>query len=218
MTMKTSKIIFISFFGLLGLFLLSLLIQVPHDIPAQTEVHETSLTGIRNVFISNRYGVRLEQGDRDKVFFYYVEGQKPEVLPFRISNDTLIIDSLGQNQIGELFLNLSSFQKIDLANSEISLNNYKKSFMTIDGIKSRVHFNECTIDSLYLHLKADSELWTDNQAFAFLSVILDRSRGEFYSDRIRELQAVLRDNAELSVYKVNKSQVDSDESSRFYSR
>ncbi len=220
MTMKTSKIIFIAFFGLFGLFLLSLLIQVPHHggVPVQTEVHETSLEGVQFVVINNRNGVRLELGDSEKLTFFYLEGKKPEVLPFRISNDTLTIDSLDHNQIGELFLNLTSFQKMELANSEIFVNNYTKSVVNIDGIQSRVQFNNCAIDSLFVNLRANSELRFDNQAFAFLSVSLDQSHGEIYSDRIGELQAVLRNHAELSVNKVNKSQVDSDESSRFYSR
>lgn len=218
--MKTSKIILVSFVSLVVLFLLSLLIQKPQreHTPVKTEVHEMTLPAIHFLQVNNSERINLHSDTSNRITVLYLENKKPEHWPYRISIDTLIIDSLAENPDIGIYLDPATLHSISLKESEIRINRFNQSYLSIEGYQCRVSINDCLFDTLHADLRTFSELTADNQPINYLSLKLDRSNCQFYSEQIRTLTAELRDTSELSVNKVISNRTDSDESSRFYSR
>jgi len=96
---------------------------------------------------------------------------------------------------------------------QISLDNLR-----IEGTKAEIGFYDVTIDSLSMSLSSESRFWCSNSKVKKVNLIADKSNADFSIDPIAELKAELHESSELSAGKVLRSNVKSDETSRYYSR
>jgi len=101
--MKTSKIIFITFFGVIGLFLLSLIIQTDPKNRGNRELQEMkreafTLPSISHLIVHEGCNVRLTSGQADSIKIGYHKDLVLDHPVFSVSGDTLIIDKFPEDK------------------------------------------------------------------------------------------------------------------------
>jgi hypothetical protein len=218
--MKTSKIIFISFFGVIGLFLLSLLIQVPkgkHDVNFETET--VALTQFSHVVVTKGANLQVTFGASDSIKLSHKKGIIITKPVYWTKGDTLIVDPIPNQE--NLFLELTcrTLKSISLTESRIDLRQIGLGNLKIEGTNAEISFyDNVVIDSLCLNLSSGSHFWCNSSTLKTVNLIADKSNVDFSIDQIAELKAELRDSSELSTWKVLRSDIKTDESSRYYSR
>jgi len=218
--MKTSKIIFISFFGVIGLFLLSLLIQVPkgkHDVNFETET--VALPQFSHLVVTKGANLQVTFGASDSIKLSHNKGIIITKPVYWTKGDTLIVDPIPNQENFFLELTCRTLKSISLTESRIDLRQIGLGNLQIEGTNAEISFNDnVIIDSLCLNLSSGSQFWCNSSTLKTVNLIADKSNADFSIDQITELKAELRDSSELSTWKVLRSDIKTDESSRYYSR
>ena len=218
--MKTSKIIFISFFGVVGLFLLSLLIQVPRQERGfQFESETEALPQFSHLVVTKEANLQVSYGTSDSIRLSHDKGAIITKPVYWTKGDTLIVDPIPNQENFFLNLTCSGLKSITLTESRVELNQITLGNLQIEGKNAEINFSyNVSIDSLWLNLSLDSRFWCNSSTLKIVNLIADKSNADFSIDKISELKAELRDSSELSTWKVLRSDVKSDETSRYYSR
>ena len=218
--MKTSKIIFISFFGVIGLFLLSFLIQVPRDKRGfQFESETEALPPFSHLVVTKGANLQVSYGTSDSIKLSHNKGVIVTKPVYWTKGDTLIVDPIPNQENFFLNLTCSGLKSITLAESRVELNQITLGNLQIEGKNAEINFSyNVSIDSLWLNLSSDSRFWCNSSTLKIVNLIAEKSNVDFSIDQITELKAELRDSSELSTWKVLRSDVLSDETSRYYSR
>jgi hypothetical protein len=218
--MKTSKIIFISFFGIIGLFLLSLLIQVPEGKrDAKLESESKALPQFSHLVVSKGANLQVSYGASDSIRLSHDKGIIITQPVFWTKGDTLVVDPI-PNQ-GNFFLELtcSVLKSISLNESRVDLRQITLSNLQIEGTNAEINFSyNVTIDSMWMNLSSGSQFWCNSSKLKAVQLTANKSNADFSIDQIADLKADLRDSSELSTWKVLRSNVQTDETSRYYSR
>ncbi len=218
--MKTSKIIFISFFGVIGLFLLSFLIQVPLDKRGfQFESETEALPQFSHLVVTKGAYLIVSYGSSDSIRLSHKKGTIVTKPVYWTKGDTLIVDPIPNQEIFSLNLTCSGLKSISLTESQIELSQITLGNLQLEGKNAEINFsNDVKIDSLWLNLSSGSNFWCNSSKLNAVNLQADKSNVDFSIDQITELKAELRDSSELSTWKVLRSDVLSDETSRYYSR
>jgi len=219
--MKTSKIIFISTFGIIGLFLLSLLIQFdPHKKGiSNTEFEKVSLPHFSYLIINKGASVTVSFGISDSLMFSHNKGVVTTKPVYRTSGDTLIIDIVPQQDNSDLELTCSGLKSISLADSRIDLKQISLENLQIEGENAEINFyDKVIVNSLKVSLTKEARFYCDDSSLKEIELKLNHSNAELRVDNILEINAELRDSSELSTWKVLKSDITTDETSRYFSR
>lgn len=218
--MKTSKIIFISFFGVLGLFLLSFLIQVPRDKRGfQFESETEALPPFSHLVVTKGANLQVSYGTSDSIKLSHNKGVIVTKPVYWTKGDTLIVDPIPNQENFFLNLTCSGLKSITLAESRVELSQITLGNLQLEGKNAEINFSyNVTIDSLWLSLSSGSNFWCNSSKLNAVNLQADKSNVDFSIDQITELKAELRDSSELSTWKVLRSDVLSDETSRYYSR
>jgi hypothetical protein len=133
--------------------------------------------------------------------------------------DTLIVAPIPNQENFFLNLTCSGLKSITLAESRVELSQITLGNLQLEGKNAEINFsNNVKIDSLRLCLSSGSNFWCNSSKLNAVNLQADKSNVDFSIDQITELKAELRDSSELSTWKVLRSDVKSDETSRYYSR
>jgi len=217
--MKTSKIIFISFFGIIGLFLLSLLIQVPQEKRGmKIETETEALPKFSHLEITKGANIIVSYGSSDSIKLAHNKGVIVTKPVYWTKGDTLIVDPIPNQENFFLELTCSGLKSISLTESHMDIKQISLDNLRIEGTKAEIGFYDVTIDSLSMSLSSESRFWCSNSKVKKVNLIADKSNADFSIDPIAELKAELHESSELSAGKVLQSNVTSDETSRYYSR
>jgi hypothetical protein len=221
--MKTSKIIFISFFSIIGLFLLSFLIQVKPNKQqrpiSELESKTVSLSSFSHLVITDGVNLDIEGGESDALIVYPT-GKKLSAPNYRVSGDTLIVDSLQEKSFVFLKLIAHEIKTIKQTNGSLVIRQFNATKLSVTGSNCNFSLNnEVVIDSLDLNLSSGS--YMDCQRSTSVKVVkagFDNSKAYFYNDKLDQLDAILNNNSELTANRVLQSNVKTDETSRYFSR
>jgi hypothetical protein len=217
--MKTSKIIFITFFGVIGLFLLSLLIQVPQEKRGmKIETETEALPKFSHLEITKGANLIVSYGSSDSIKLAHNKGVIVTKPVYWTKGDTLIVDPIPNQENFFLELTCSGLKSISLTESHMDIKQISLDNLRIEGTKAEIGFYDVTIDSLSMSLSSESRFWCSNSKVKKVNLIADKSNADFSIDPIAELKAELHESSELSAGKVLRSNVKSDETSRYYSR
>jgi hypothetical protein len=113
--MKTSKIIFITFFGVIGLFLLSLLIQVPQEKRGmKIETETEALPKFSHLEITKGANLIVSYGSSDSIKLAHNKGVIVTKPVYWTKGDTLIVDPIPNQENFFLELTCSGLKSFSL--------------------------------------------------------------------------------------------------------
>lgn len=218
--MKTSKIILTGFFGLVALILLSLLIQFDIEKKPVFERIDIDLPPHKHLVVSNSRGNinfdKVYKNSANLLYFTKDEFIAPE---FVLSGDTLIITSPNRASIGNISMSDSELKTITVRESHLDIANF-----TCDSIKLFAingSFNiiiRNSLDYICMELKQNSNATLNGSMVKDFEIELMDSKAELWIEQIDELRANLQNSSQLSSKKVISTKINSDPSSRYYSR
>lgn len=216
--MKISNIIFISFFSVISLFMLSLTIQTrdTRDRVYSGLKHESyALPAFSHLIVKEGCNVRLDNGPADSLQVDYLRGLKLEQPVYSVSGDTLIIEASPAGQAVFTSLSCSNLKSLRITCAELNASGLNCSRLKIDQLSSRITIDSSSsLDTLTLH-SIDSHCRADLNRMKSVQVSLKKSTAEFWGGTIEELSAEIRDTSSLNIIRVLLSNVRSDESSSY---
>ena len=217
--MKISRVIFISFFSVISLFMLSLTIQTknPSDHAYRELNHESyALPAFSHLVIKEGCNVRLDEGPSDSLQVDYPRELKLEHPVYSVNGDTLIIEASPRGEAFFTSLSCNNLKSLRITSAELNVSGLNCSRLKIDQISSRIYIDSSSsLDTLTLH-SIDSHYRTDLKRMKSAQVLLEKSSAEFWSGTIEEMSAEIRDTSTLNLSKVLLSNVKSDESSSYH--
>jgi hypothetical protein len=221
--MKTSNKILISFLSLIGLFMLSLMIQISPDKEGtinKDSVHEAiALPGFTHLIINDSCNILISSGPTDSINLYYNKNIQLKEPIFTVKGDTLIIHSFPGKENSNTNIVCHSLKSVNISNAKLNISKLTLPSLNIQGTNSTIClYDSVTIHSATFRLKKGSQIWCDYVDIYELQIDLERSKANFNVKVINELKANLTDFSELSVTKVLHSDVKNDESSKYYMR
>jgi hypothetical protein len=230
--MKTSKIIFISFFSILGLFLLSLIIQhKPPKDENKNHYEEYTLTPFSHLVIMGNSSVTLKQGDVTQVKFCHSDGKFGDSTligkydqTYSIKNDTLTIICPDANKVVVFSIHANALKYIDMQAGNLNIENLDCNEMTLIGKGSQITIDAQSAfhNSIRMSLTEDSRLtWYLKNHLPQLDLQLEHSQAFIASESstINLLNARLQYNSEFTTTNVaiNHRVVETDTTSRNFS-
>ncbi|HBL74878.1 MAG: hypothetical protein A2W90_07105 [Bacteroidetes bacterium GWF2_42_66] len=219
--MKISRIIFISFFSVFTLFMLSLTIQTEDrgkKMFDEMKQEKIALPAFSHLVIKDRCNVQLQYSPADTLKIGYFRGLILEKPIYTVVGDTLIIEPFPEQNGFYTNLSCSNLKSISIAHARLDISDYKCFKLKIDEMASTIYMNSSSsLDTLIMHC-IDSNYRIDTKGLKSVQVLLKKSRGEFYGGMIEEMKAELLDTSQLSTNKVLLTSIKADESSRYFSR
>lgn len=218
--MKTSKIILITFFGIIGLFLLSLTIQVkPRIIEAVSK--SVSLPQFRHLVVNSSCNLTLSVGSNDSIRWIYKKNTNPDPPSFSSKGDTLFINwqMVKQDPFFLIEVSCNDLESVTVSESTLKLNQLKAEKFQIIGNQCNVNFRDhISVDSIAIDLENGSNLSCSNSTFRSANIKLLSSQASFYNVPIDELTANIRLNSVLSANQVLHANVSKDFNSKYSSQ
>lgn len=218
--MKTSKIILIGFFSVVGLFLLSLLIQVdPKDSNPRYKEKAMALPPFKHLVLHNSEPVTIIQAQTDSAFVsYFFESQA--VFPeFELKGDTLILAWAKDENNWHRTISCSQLKSVTVKGSRLDINEFAMDTLKVEADGGEFYLNLGShIGYLNLDLKQKSFAHFECKTVNQLETRVVYSNLELQIEQIENLRAELQDSSSLTTWKVLHTDVRSDETSRYYSR
>lgn len=216
--MKTSSIIFISFFSVISLFMLSLTIQTKNpseDVYRELNHESYPVPAFSHLIVKEGCNVRLDEGPSDSLQVNYPREMKVEHPVYSVSGDTLIIEAPPRGKAFFTSLSCNNLKSLRIANAELNASKLKCSNLKIDELNSRIYIeSSSSVDTLILH-SVNSHYRGDLKRMKSVQILLEKSSAEFWGGTIEEMSAEIRDTSTLNTGKVLLSNVKSDESSSY---
>jgi len=222
--MKTSRILFISYFSTIGLFLMGLTIMgfayndKSSDDFQRDHYEEISenLQAFSHINIEKDCDVWITKGD-GSYFTYNIKNAEEHVKPvFDVRNDTLFI----QNVSRPITIHFNELKSISGHKCEVGLNSFELSKLAVHMKQAELKIgNDVTISSLDVVLKESSTV----RAWGFntekLSLRVDDSQFMAGSNRKLDLvKGIIRNNSTIRINAAKSIQLDLDESSQLEMR
>jgi hypothetical protein len=220
MNMKTSKIILIVFLGLVGLFLLSLLIQVnPKKQKPQFEKKAIDLPPFNHLVLRDSYNVKLHQAETDSAWVL-VKVDSLALLPeFVMKSDTLVLSWENNENNWNKTISCSNLKTISIENSKVDINNLPVDSLRINAVKGKIYYKvSSNMSYLQMNLAQNSSIKMNGQGVKTIEADVSRSKARIWLNLTDTLRASLRNQSELSAKQVLQTNVESDASSRYYSK
>ena len=212
--MKTSNIILISLFSVIGLFLLSLMIQVKPRI-IETERKSVSLPQCRHLVVNSNCNVSLSVGSNDSLRWKYQKNTNPAPPNFSSKGDTLFINWQVVKQDPFYFIEVycKELESVDVNKSTLNLNQLKTTRFQINGNQCEVNLlGYLSVDSISINLKSGSNLWCSNTTIKSANITLENSEARVNMP-LNELTANISQNSKLTANQVMQANVTKDPSS-----
>ncbi|MDA3881111.1 MAG: hypothetical protein PF436_12045 [Prolixibacteraceae bacterium] len=218
--MRTSKTILIVFLSLVGLFLLSLLIQVdPKKQKPQLEKKAIALPPFKHLVLLNSNNVKLKQAETDSAWVL-VKVDSLAILPeFVMKSDTLVLTWPHNENNWNRTIACSDLKTISVENSQVNINNMHVDSLSFFAVKGNIFLEAPrNMDYLQINLEQNSFIRVDGQGIKTIEAEASESKAEIWLSQTEALKAHLRNHSNLSTNQVLKTEVETDASSRYYSR
>lgn len=152
--MKTSTIILISFFSVIGIFLLSMLIQVDSkQVTPEIKIETHTLPTFSHLKIGRGCYLLYTQANGDSIRYGYPPETKFEKPVFEVRGDTLFVKNSGQKNLSAINLYASSLNSIRVDSSHFEVTAANTTALHISAKTSTVKFQRnAVIDTVYLKL------------------------------------------------------------------
>ena len=220
--MKTSKIIFITFWSMVALFLLSFLIPASTTgrSGADRVVKAYLVPKFSHIVMAKGANLTMENSFVDTLRIRY-DSRMGEVHPnFSVKGDTLYV--MGQSP-AEGYCNIivsgNQVESVSVNDAHLAVATVTRPYLFLHGDGGRIDFyDSANIDSLTLDLRNGSRMAVQQSNLRFLQISMEKSHAYVYNNKIDELNASLRDTSVCEVGKVLRCHLEADESSRFSSR
>lgn len=220
--MKTSKIIFITFWSMVALFLLSFLIPASTTgrSGADRVVKAYLVPKFSHIVMAKGANLTMENSFVDTLRIRY-DSRMGEVHPnFSVKGDTLYV--MGQSP-AEGYCNIivsgNQVESVSVNDAHLAVATVTRPYLFLQGDGGRIDFyDSANIDSLTLDLRNGSRMAVQQSNLRFLQISMEKSHAYVYNNKIDELNASLRDTSVCEVGKVLRCHLEADESSRFSSR
>ncbi|MBN1767625.1 MAG: hypothetical protein JXR50_08280 [Prolixibacteraceae bacterium] len=224
--MKTSKKIFIIFFSLLGLFLLSLLIQIdPNKQKSQFEEKEITFPPFEHLVLFNCGKIDLQEGSSNTAWNTVVSDSLAQMPEYELKSDTLVLSWTQDENSLNRTIYCKNLRSISIENSKIHIYNLHVDSLSCYAVNGVINYdvNHTTTDShtlemLQIKLEQNSLVNVNGRGAKFIEADISQSIADIRLTQTDTLKATLRNNSNLSTYHVLKTEVDSDASSRYFSR
>lgn len=217
--MKTSNIILISLFSIIGLFLLSLTIQSdPRKI--ETERQSVSLPQCRHLVVNSNCNLSLLVGLNDSLTWQYKKNTNPDPPSFSSKGDTLF---LNWHVVKDAPIVVAIFCKVlesvTVNESTLYLTQLNATRFQINGSQCKVNLlDNISVDSISINLKNGSNLSSSNTTLKSANIKLESSEARFYNVPLNQLTANISQNSTLYAIQVMHANVTKDESSKYYAQ
>jgi len=222
--MKTSRILFIAYFSIIGLFLIGFTIMgfAYNDKSSDgfkgehyEEIAE-DLQSFSHIHIDDDCDVNITKGDHS-YFTYSIKKSEEHVKPvFDVRNDTLFI----QNVSRHITIHFNELKSLSGQNCEVRLKSLELSKLAVHLKQAELKMgNDVSIYSLDVVLKESSIMraWDFNSKQ--LSLHVDDSQFMAGSDRKLELvKGTIRNNSSIRINAAKSIQLDLDDSSQLQMR
>jgi hypothetical protein len=220
-TMRTSKKIFIVFFSLLGLFLLSLLIQIdPNKQEIKLEEKDITLPPFKHLVLLNSQDVEIQKGYSNSAWGF-VNVDTLDFLPkYELKNDTLVLNWSQSDNNQRKTITCTNLKTISVENSRIRITNFMSDSLYLDAQKGIISFYASSnIDYLQIELAQNSYLSFEGTNVKTLEINLSQSDALFSLSQNDTLKATMQNQSNLNTFgKILQTEVDSDASSKYFSR
>jgi len=216
--MKTSKIIFITFFSILTLFLLSMMIQTNKN---KTQFIHTTVTlpPFHHLVLNDVRNIDVRQSITDSILVFHNSSTKAIMPDYGVKDDTLIVTWPHHQSEMYQAITCSKLRSITLKNSKLTLYGLNTDSLNILARSGDITMNQGgAVNYFSINLQSDSRLWCNLDQISWVKLDMSHSEARFRTDKIGHLQAEIRNSSEINVQKVLRTEVTSDESSRYYSR
>jgi len=222
--MKISRIIFTSFFSLIGIFLLSLMFlgfiyKDKKNFSQNGSKYKTEKIELEAFsHISAKSGCKLNIYSAEKPSFsYHVEKEKENKKPvYEIKNDTLFIISTGTTKHGVLKLMTHNLKTIKANKSKLYLASIKLDTLSVSLVKTDLSFGNDETSILYFNLQlkdqSDVKVW----AFNGSEVKMDIENSHCYmkhNSHLKKISGKIGKNSKVTLPKTSHIDLDIDQSS-----
>lgn len=216
--MKTSKIILIGFFSLIGLFLLSLLIQIKDEKPQQNRV-SIILPKYKHLVVRNSAFVDVVQANNDSAFVYFDKKAEPLLPNYTLNGDTLVLTWENKDFNWSRTITCSNLKSVTVENSHLKINELAIDSFQIFAFGSEIRINNKS-EIAHIRIQAEQKSFVKINGSIVKSVDakVKYSWAELHIEQLGELRAELQDSSTISTNKVLHTDVISDPMSRYYSR
>lgn len=223
MKMKTNKIIILSYFSFIVVFLLSLMImgfafrnKKYEDSNIEKETKEIDLDNFSHMNISQE-GCDVILGSNEKNELTYIHNLKDSIIApkYEIRNDTLFILSTKNNLNDEIRVKVKDIKSIICCKSELSIREFIQDSVKIEANLSKVYIKkDSEISFVDIELKNSSNLYGSNYNGSSFKLNIDNSKFEISADKKLDLvEGIVAKSSSVRLPKVLKIDIDSDETS-----
>ncbi len=228
--MKTSKIIFISFFSFVGLFLLSVMIlgmafngiateeRKDRRVEYENRVKTIKINKqFKHVFVKNKGSITITRGEEQTVKYYSYNSNDTLIVPeFEIVNDTLFF-SVRNGMSTTLTLNdVNNLKSVSGINSSVHLSSLDMSSLKLDFKAGKIRINnDVNISNLYVSLCENSGFtaYPLNVDSLYVNINNSRFRGN-YKKRLSLVKGTITNKSDVRLPSVLHIDLDIDESSK----
>jgi len=221
--MKTSRIIFISFFSFLGLILLSLMVMgfmyKDKDIRKfkEKDIKTVNITldSFSHIVVSDNCRVNLSSNTSYSVSYSLLKGTVNKPV-YNINNDTLFIKSTKTNFTSSINVKANNIISVSGVNCKITLDKFKQEALSFDVKKTEIRFyKNVNIQNLDITLSESSWLngWS---SFKAQNLKLNTSNSKFQGSingKLKSFDANITKNSEVRLLKALHYNLNVDSSS-----
>lgn len=221
--MKTSRIIFISYFSIIGLFLISLMImgfafknKNHGNFNPENIKHETiSLDSFTHIQASENCRITIKSATNNELIYTSFDNKEIVKPTYRIENDTLFVAATQTNMNNNIELHVKYILTIIGNNCNYTLRSFTQNELNIDMKKSNVTFYEqSSIGSLKMSLNNQSKCSGNN--FNIANLILQSHNSRFdarIQNKLESVEGIITDNSDVRLPAALKYNLDVDKSS-----
>jgi len=216
--MKTSTTILISFFSVIGIFLLSLTIQSePRKI--ETERKSVPWPKYRHLVVNSNCNLFLLEEVKDSIRWVYKKNTNPAPPNFTSKGDTLFVNwQVKKDELFFIEIYSKELESVDLNESTLSLTQLNATRFQINGNQCEVNMlGPLSVDSISINLKGQSNLQCSNTIIKSANIKLENSEA-WLNMPLNELIANISQNSNLYAKQVLQANVKKDASSKYYAQ
>lgn len=219
--MKISRIIFISFFTVVALFLLSLLKQSDkqRDYKANLTEKKVDLPAFSHVEVSEGCNISIKSAANNALnIIAYKKDHKFENTHFEMNGDTLILKAIPGDCNYFFEVSGNNLKSLNISNARVDLGKLDISKFYIESLHGEIYTRTDQLPDTIVYKGISSHCRLHAQQLKLLDINLHKSECTFFIEKIEALNANLKDTSELLTQKVLQANIQTDESSRYFSR
>lgn len=217
--MKISKILFISFFALLGIFLIALPIHIKSNIGETAKKRSLynneviSLPEFNHLIVAHNSCFEISDGEENTIIYSFPEDSLIDIIEYRISGDTLILPQQKTRKFQSVKIRCGNLESItsqvslSIEKSQDTLSICSKAGQTI--IRGN-NFKQLNIIGQGGKLRTASSIYIDE-----LNVHLNKSKLDFYDTKVDRLNATMENNAKMTIKRANSININKDKTCQF---